>query len=108
MPSHSLVADNAHKAPLFVDDSNLIEVVSEHQCSRLEQRCGLCDCNRGKVHQLLCWDSMHPSNVTVDLLPCDDFQHINSMDSTLRRTLVINDEHVVPIIRCQVIDDIGH
>ena len=108
MPGHGLVADNTHKSALFVDDSNLVEVVGEHQSSRLEQGSGLSDCNRWKVHQLLCWDSVHPSDVTIDLLSCDDFQHINSMDSTLGRAFVINDKHVIPVIRRQVVDDIRH
>ena len=108
MPGHGLVTDNTHKSTLIVHDSNLIEVVSEHQSSSFEQGSGLSNCDRGKVHQLLCWDSVHPSDVTIDLLSCDDFQHINRMDSPLGRAFVINDKHVIPVIRCQVVDDIGH
>ena len=108
MPGHGLVTDNTHKGAFFVHDSDLVKVVSEHQSARLEQRSGLCDCKWRKIHQLLCGNAMHPCDVTVDLLACDDFQHINSMDSSLRRTFVIDDKHVIPVVRCQVVDHISH
>ena len=108
MPGHGLVTDNTHKSPFFIHDSDLVKVVGKHQSTRLEQRSGLCDCKRRKIHQLLCRDAMHPSNVAVDFLSCDDFQHIYSVNSSLRRTFVIDDKHVIPVVRCQVVDNISH
>ena len=92
------MANDANKCTIMIDDANLVEVVSEHQCSSLEQWRVHVHRDWREADQLLCRNSMHSGDVAVDLLPRNNFQDIHGMDSSLRSSFMIDDKDVIPIV----------
>ena len=58
--------------------------------------------------ELLCGDGMHPCDVSVHRFPSNHLEQINGMNSPQGRTVIINVEHVVPIVFCEHVHNRGH
>ena len=102
------MANNADQRAIIVDNCNLVQVVSKHKSARFEQRRGLTDGYWREVDQLLRGNAVHPRNVSVDFLTSDDFQHVDGMNSSLGRPIMVDDEDVIPVVHGEVIDDVSH
>lgn len=102
------MANNADQRTIIVDNCNLVQVVSKHKSARFEQRRGLTDGYWREVNQLLCGDAVHPRNVSVDFLTSDDFQYVDGMNPSLGRSIMVDDEDVIPVVHGEVIDDVSH
>ena len=102
------MANNTDQGTIIVDNCNLVQIVSKHKSARFEQRRGLTDGYWREVDQLLCGNAVHPRNVSVDFLTSDDFQHVDGMNSSWGRPIMVDDEDVIPVVHGEVIDDVSH
>ena len=102
------MANNADQRTIIVDNCNLVQIVSKHKSACFEQRRGLIDGYWREVNQLLCGDAVHPRNVSVDFLTSDDFQYVDGMNPSLGRSIMVDDEDVIPVVHGEVIDDVSH
>lgn len=102
------MAYHADEGAFFIDHADLVEVVGKHQGPGFEQGRGASDGHGGMGKDLLCGDGVHPRNVPIHGFFRDHFEQINRMNTTHWRTVLVNDEDMVPIVFGEDIEHCGH